>query len=151
MTDERASELASWYSLPDSEKKKTGLPDERAVAEFLGVSTAFVRRAKEDKRVTARVREKLDIALLYDIVESRPLLAQVAKDPGHKEFVKAARTLEELAGNLTRRMGAPAPVNVNVLNNMDFGDMDDEEIILRARQILGQTPVEGMGPNPESD
>jgi hypothetical protein len=151
MTDDRAMELASWYALSAPEKKESGLPDERAVAEFLGVSTAFVRKAKEDKRVRDRVKERLDIELLYTVVELRPHLRAAASDPEHRDFLKAVRVVEELAGNLKAKGMGNVPVNVNVMNALGFEAMDDEEIVLKARQILGQNPIDEAQPRDDGD
>lgn len=143
MTDERASELSSWYALSRREKAEAGVPDERAVAEMLGTSVAFVRRAREDKRVLEQVKAKLDLALLYDIVETRPMLKKIALDEGEKADarIKAHRTMEELAGNLAKKYGAPVAVTVNNMNAVNYGEIPDEELILMAKDAVDRTKV----------
>lgn len=138
MTEDRASELASWYALSKKEKMESGVPDERAVAEVLGTSVAFVRKAKEDDRVLAKVRAKLDLALLYDVIETRPIIKQIAHDTEEKAEarLKAARTLEELAGNLQKKFGPPVAVTVNNMNSMNYGEIPDEELILMAKDAV---------------
>lgn len=143
MTEERLSELSSWFALSKKEKTSVGMPDERAVAEFLGTTVAFVRKAKEDDRVLEKVRAKLDLALLYDVVETRPLLRKIALDDAQKPEMrlKAQRTLEELAGNLQKRFGPPVNVQVNTMNAVNYGEIPDEELLLMARDAYDRSKV----------
>ena len=134
MSEARVEALAEWYSLSAQEKREKGLPDPAAVAALLGVSAGTVRKAQSDKRVTAKVRERLDQELLYMVVELRPVLRSLAMDAEEKADtrLKAIRTVEELAGNLKKAAGA----TVNVVNPVTVLDdeMSDEEFMTRFRE-----------------
>jgi hypothetical protein len=136
--------LAEWYSLSAGEKCERGLPDPQSIASFLGLSPATVRKCQTDKRVLAQVKQKLDIELLYAVVELRPTLRAIAQDGKHKECLKAIRTIEELAGNL--KSGPRAVVTTNVIQPTQFEAMSDEDFAVMAEDYL-----KGRGPHAEED
>jgi hypothetical protein len=105
------------------------------VAVLLGISAATVRKAKTDKRVMARVRERLDEQLLYDVVEIRPVIKQMALNPDEKpaERLKAARTIEELAGNLKR--GPGVEINTTNVHPTVWQDMTDDQVLEAVERI----------------
>lgn len=77
----------------------------------------------------AKVKERLDRAILYDVVETRPVLRALAMEGG-AEGLKAIRLIEELAGNIKA-----GPRVVNTVNNVTpttFEEMSDEQFTAMA-------------------
>jgi hypothetical protein len=135
LTEDRQDALAEWYGKSEAEKKASGLPDPGAVAQLLGISAATVRRAKTDKRVMGKIREQLDQQLLYDVVEIRPVIKALAMDPEGKTDVrlKAARTIEELAGNLKK--GPGVEINTTNVHPTVWQDMSDDQVLEAVERI----------------
>ena len=145
LTEERIEELAGWYGLSKQEKAEAKLPEVRELAQLLGISPALVRKAREDKRVMAQVRDRLDIELLYAVVEARPVLRKLIHDESVKpdNRIKAIRTQEELAGFL--KQGPKSIVSVSnivptvweSLSDEEFADMADHYLAERGRSDKG--------------
>lgn len=135
MTEDRQEALAEWYGKTQAEKVADGLPDPKAVGALLGISPATVRKAKSDKRVMARIRERLDEQLLYDVVEIRPVIKALALDPEEKPDVrlKAARTIEELAGNLKK--GPLVELNKTDIHPTVWQEMTDDQVLEAVERI----------------
>ena len=133
--------MSEWYGLSKAEKIAHKLPDPASVAAILGVSVALVRKAQNDKRVMALVKERLDRELLYTVVEIRPVLRQMALDPEHRECLKAGRTIEELAGNLKS-----GPRLINTVNNVlptQFETLSDADFQVLADEYLRDRGEQG--------
>jgi hypothetical protein len=131
LTENRIEALAEYWGTPEKQRKYT--PDK--VAEFLGVSVATVRRSKTDKRIKAAVKEALDSQLLYDVVEARAIVTKIMHDEKERgdTRLKAARTVEQLAGNLSGN----AP-QISITNDFSsYGELPDDEIMRLGRRIFG--------------
>lgn len=134
MTEERLEALAEYYSHPEAERlERWGDPN--ALGKLLGISAATVRKAKLDKRTRAQVKEILEIQMLYLVVEGRAVLERIIKSEKEKADarIKAIRTAEQLAGNLT----ANGPV-VNVTNDFStYENLTTEELIALGKKEFG--------------
>jgi len=135
LTEDRQEALAEWYGKTQAEKIAAGLPDPGSVGQLLGISTATVRKAKTDKRIMGRIRERLDEQLLYDVVEIRPVIKALAVNPEEKPDVrlKAARTIEELAGNLKK--GPGVEINTTNVHPTVWQDMTDDQVLDAVERI----------------
>jgi len=135
LTEERQDALAEWYGKTQAEKIAAGLPDPGSVAQLLGISTATVRKAKKDKRIISKIREQLDRQLLYDVVEIRPVIKAMALNENEKgdTRLKAARTIEELAGNLKK---TPAvELNTTNVHPTIWQEMTDDQVLDAVERI----------------
>lgn len=126
--------LAEYYG--HSEKERTERwGDPGAMGKLIGVSAATVRRAKKDKRVKALVKEYLDNQLLYDVVEARAVTMHILRNEKCREDtrLKAVRTIEQLAGNLSGN----AP-QINITNDFStFEGMSTQDLLREGRNIFG--------------
>ena len=94
-----------------------------------------MRKAKADKRVRAMVSEALEQQLVYDVVEARAVIMKIVRNEEEKgdTRLKAARTMEQMAGNLST--GGPT---VNVTNDFSqYNDMSDQELRELGRREFG--------------
>jgi hypothetical protein len=103
------------------------------VAKLLGISEATVRRAKKDPRVRKLISDSLNEQLVYDVVEARAAAMKILRDQKEKADtrIKAWRTIEQMAGNLTAGTGP----TINVTNDFStYNDMPLEEIRNRLKE-----------------
>lgn len=135
MTEDRLEALAEYYSHPEAERlERWGSATE--LGKLLGISAATVRKAKVDKRVRAQVKEILEIQMLYLVVEGRAVLEKIIKDEKQKADarIKAVRTAEQLAGNLTNQ----GPT-VNITNDFStYENLTTEELIALGKKEFGE-------------
>ena len=134
LTAERQEALAEYWGTPEKDRaEKWGDPN--ALGKLLGISAATVRKAKADKRVRAMVSEALEQQLVYDVVEARAVIMKIVRNEEEKgdTRLKAARTMEQMAGNLST--GGPT---VNVTNDFStYEGMSDQELRELGRREFG--------------
>jgi hypothetical protein len=114
LTDENIQAIASVYALPEAVRKKRYGNDDRIVghlARSLGVSPAFIRRAKRDRRVRSRLWDGLTEALDYLFPTLIYYQVELAMPPTRD--TKAIRFLAEIIGRIKQHTGVNVNVEVN--------------------------------------
>ena len=114
LTEKNLEAIAALYALPEAVRRRKHGDDAavvRHLARQLGVSAPFIRRARRDKRVRARIWEGLTEAL--DFLFPTIVYHQVERAlPPHND-TKSARFI----GELLHRIKDSGGVNVNVNQN----------------------------------
>lgn len=174
LTEKNLEAIAAIYALPEPVRKRKYGTDDAVIgllAGRLGCSPAFIRRARRDKRVRARVWEGLVEAL--DFLFPTILYHQVELALPPNRDTKAARFVGEILGRIKQNVAAAPDVKVNIQTNVavtsgtakDGGIAEDSGNFEWLRELhasgdlarllaahpVGKTPVEqanGRDPEP---
>lgn len=131
LTTERIEALAEYWGKPEDQRAESVLE----FGKIWGLTAAKVREGRGDKRVVARVKEMLDTQLAYDVIEARAVTLRIMRNEKTKEDtrLKAARTIEQLAGNLS----GSGPT-INVTNDFSsYENVSDDELRDIGRREFG--------------
>lgn len=133
LTEERVEACALYWGTPEKERAET-IQD---YAKAWGISVAKLRLAKSDRRVMAKVEAQVKENALYLAVEAQSILADIMRDVKHRDRTKAVTRALDMGGFQTPSNPRPAAIGVTVNNNFPGEpEMDDEEIVMRAHNII---------------
>lgn len=111
LTDALAESLASYWSLPESERRKRfGPADVAYLAARLGVTPAFVRKHQRNPRVLASIKRRVNdavVLMMPEIVHTQAQKAIMGRD------TPAARFLAEMSGFI-KQSGITVQQNVGI-------------------------------------
>lgn len=125
LTDALAESIASYWALPESERRKRfGATDVAFLAARLGVTPAFVRKHQRNPRVLAAIKRRVNdavILMMPAVVHAQAEKAIVGRD------TPAARFLAEMSGFI-KQSGITVQQNVGInVNQLALSDSITED------------------------
>lgn len=139
LTQRNIEAIARVFALPEPVRRKRYGTDDQVVgylARSLGISPAFVRRAKGDRRVKAQLWQKVSESLDYLMPTLIYHQVELAMPPFRDN--KAFRSIAELAGRLKGggvNVQTNVGVNVTVPGRPDGGIAEDMENLSKLRAM----------------